>query len=103
MVRVELDGAVAVVTVENPPVNALADAVLEELEAAAARLEAETGVRAVVLTGSGDKAFLAGADLREFERMLETGEGIEAHTALTRRALSRWERLPQLAATGPQH
>jgi enoyl-CoA hydratase/carnithine racemase len=95
VVRVERDGAVAVVTVDNPPVNAIGDPTLEGLEAAGEELRADASVRAVVLTGAGDKAFLAGADLEEFGRMLETGEGIDRHTAATRRVLGLWESLPQ--------
>ena len=100
-VRVDREGAVAVVTVDNPPVNALADSVIEALDAAAATLEGDEGVRAVVLTGAGEKAFLAGADLDEFAERLSQGEGIDAHVAATRRALGRWESLPQpvVAAT----
>ena len=94
-VRVDREGAVAVVTVDNPPVNALADHVIEALDAAAVELAGDGDVRAVVLTGTGEKAFLAGADLEEFAARLESGEGIEEHAAATRRALGRWETLPQ--------
>jgi enoyl-CoA hydratase/carnithine racemase len=95
LVRVDREGAVAVVTVDNPPVNALADSVIEALDAAAAALAGDEAVRAVVLTGAGEKAFLAGADLDEFAERLSLGEGIDAHVAATRRALRRWESLPQ--------
>jgi enoyl-CoA hydratase/carnithine racemase len=94
-VRVDREGAVAVVTVDNPPVNALADHVIEALDAAAVELAGDADVRAVVLTGTGEKAFLAGADLEEFAARLATGEGIDEHAAATRRALGRWEALPQ--------
>jgi enoyl-CoA hydratase/carnithine racemase len=94
-VRLEREGAVALVTVENPPVNALADEVIDALEAVAIELAADAEVRAVVLTGAGEKAFLAGADLDEFAELLASGEGIEAHTAATGRTLGLWETLPQ--------
>lgn len=94
-VRIERDRAVAIVTVDNPPVNALADEVIDALEAAGRELAADDDVRAVVLTGAGEKAFLAGADLEEFAARLETGEGIEAHAKATRRCLEVWETLPQ--------
>ena len=93
--HVHREGAVAVVTVDNPPVNALADRVIEALDEAAVGLAADEGVRAVVLTGAGEKAFLAGADLDEFAERLAHGGGIEAHAAATRRVLGRWEALPQ--------
>ena len=94
-VRVEVTDGVAVVTVDNPPVNALGDEVLEALGDAAAELAAASDVRAVVLAGTGDKAFMAGADLAEFQALL-AGEGsIEAHVALSRRALDTLQALPQ--------
>jgi len=95
VVRVEVAGGVAVVTVDNPPVNAIGEPTLEGLEEAARRIAGDDEVRAVVLTGAGEKAFMAGADLREFERMLEEGQGIDEHTAATRRIFGLWERLPQ--------
>ena len=63
---VERDGAVAVVTVNRPAVlNALNAATLGELNRVAAELGGDAEVRAVVLTGAGEKAFVAGADIRE--------------------------------------
>jgi enoyl-CoA hydratase len=63
---VERDGAVAVLTVARPAVlNALNNETIAELERAVSALSADDGVRVVVLTGAGDKAFIAGADIRE--------------------------------------
>lgn len=63
---VERDGAVAVLTVTRPAVlNALNNRTITELEGAVSRLAADDGVRVVILTGAGDKAFIAGADIRE--------------------------------------
>ena len=94
-VRIERDGAVAVVTVDNPPVNALGNAVLAELADAAEQLGADNGVRAVVLTGGGQKAFMAGADLDEFRRLLDGDGSIEEHVGYSSRALTALESLPQ--------
>jgi enoyl-CoA hydratase len=70
-VSTERDGAVAIVTIDNPPMNALSAALLEELEAEVDRLDADTGVRAIVLRGGGERAFVAGADIKEFPAMRE--------------------------------
>jgi enoyl-CoA hydratase/carnithine racemase len=94
-VRVETADGVAVVTVDNPPVNTLADAVLEQLGTTATKLGADVRVRAVVLTGAGDKAFMAGADLAEFQRLLDGEGSIEDHVAASRRALGLVEAIPQ--------
>ena len=59
------DGDVAVVTMSNPPVNALGHAMREGLLAVFTALLAEPAVKAVVLTGSA-RAFSGGADINEF-------------------------------------
>jgi enoyl-CoA hydratase len=62
----ERDGAVAIVTINRPQVlNALNDRVLSELSETIDALAADAGVRAVILTGAGEKAFVAGADINE--------------------------------------
>jgi enoyl-CoA hydratase/carnithine racemase len=94
-VRVEIDGPVAVVTVDNPPVNALGNELLEALGLAARDLATNDGVRAVVLTGTGEKAFMAGADLDEFRGFLGTDGAIEEHVEISRRALDALVGLPQ--------
>jgi enoyl-CoA hydratase len=68
----EIDGAVAVVTIDHPPVNALSAPLLEELEAELARLDADDAVRAIVLEGAGERAFVAGADISEFPTLRES-------------------------------
>jgi enoyl-CoA hydratase/carnithine racemase len=94
-VRIERDGAVAVITVDNPPVNALGNAVLDALAGAAEQLGADDGVRAVVLTGAGVKAFMAGADLDEFRRLLDGDGSIAEHVGYSSRALGALASLPQ--------
>jgi enoyl-CoA hydratase len=70
-VSTEQDGYVAVVTIDHPPVNALSAPLLEELEAEVERLDADDGVRAIVLKGAGERAFVAGADISEFPSLRE--------------------------------
>jgi 3-hydroxyacyl-CoA dehydrogenase len=59
------EGAILVVTVDNPPVNALGVAVRQGLAAAMDAAQADDGIAGVLLVGAG-KAFIAGADIREF-------------------------------------
>jgi enoyl-CoA hydratase len=60
------DGAVAVVTLNRPKVlNALNNQTLAELASCMAGLKADDSVRAVILTGAGEKSFVAGADINE--------------------------------------
>jgi len=63
--RCERAGAVVTVTLDRPEVlHALNAAMFDELEAVFAELAADTGVRVVLLTGAGERAFAAGADIR---------------------------------------
>lgn len=95
LVRVDAADGVAVVVVDNPPVNALKNEVVDALTHAAERLRGDGDVRAVVLTGAGDKAFVAGADLEEFSQALGDSVWIEDHIGRTRRMLDAWDGLPQ--------
>src|SRR5947208_15719681 len=62
----ERDGAVAIVTVNRPKVlNALNAPTLDELRRAALDLKHDEGVRVVIVTGAGEKSFIAGADINE--------------------------------------
>jgi enoyl-CoA hydratase len=70
-IQVEVDGHVALVTIDNPPVNALSAALLDELSAELARLDADEEVRAIVVRGAGERAFVAGADIKEFPALRE--------------------------------
>jgi len=70
----ERDGAVAVVTVNRPKVlNALNSATVDELRRAMLELKADDSVRAIVLTGAGEKSFVAGADINELAVQTPTG------------------------------
>ena len=62
----ERDGAVASITINRPKVlNALNTQTLDELRRAILELKQDAGVRVVILTGAGEKAFVAGADINE--------------------------------------
>ncbi len=64
-VAYERQGDIAVLRIQNPPVNALSQAVRAGLMAQMDRAEADSGVRAVLILGEG-RAFIAGADITEF-------------------------------------
>jgi len=62
----ECDGAVAIVTINRPTVlNALNSQTIDELRRVILELKADDEIRAIVLTGSGEKSFVAGADINE--------------------------------------
>lgn len=62
-------GDVAVVAIDNPPVNAIGPGVPEAIEAAIHAAEADPHVRAIVIMGAG-ATFIAGADIREFGKIV---------------------------------
>lgn len=64
---ISIEDGVATVTLNRPPVNPLNSALFRELGEAAKELEADSAVRAVIITGSGQKAFAAGADISEMK------------------------------------
>ena len=75
-ISTERHEAVALVTIDNPPMNALASALLDELEAEIETLDTDDDVRVIVLRGGGERAFVAGADIKEFPTLRESaGEG----------------------------
>jgi len=69
-ILVEQQGAVTLITLNRPQaLNALNAQVLDDLISAFSAFEADPGQRCAVVTGSGDKAFAAGADIREMSQM----------------------------------
>ena len=67
-IQVDLAAPLATVTVNRPKVlNALNDQTIAELDTAFASLEQDSSIHVVLLTGSGEKAFIAGADINELK------------------------------------
>lgn len=59
------DVRIATVTISNPPVNALSERLLDELETTLTHIARRADIRAVVIAGQGSRAFVAGADVRQ--------------------------------------
>ena len=75
-IKVERDGAIVLLTIENPPVNALSAALLDELGGELEGLDADPTARVIVIRGAGERAFVAGADIKEFPQLREApGDG----------------------------
>jgi len=73
IVTIQRDEPIAVITLNRPDVlNAINAAMLDELEGALVGFRRDDGVRVVVLTGAGDKAFAAGADIAELAAQTAT-------------------------------
>jgi enoyl-CoA hydratase len=92
--RLEREGARATLTLNRPQaLNALNDEVLRELATVVGALSAQPSLRAVVITGSGEKAFAAGADIREMASM-----GPDAAVAHARRGQRLMDEIAALPA-----
>lgn len=64
-VKCEVEDGIGIITIDNPPVNALSNQVLSEISETFDEVEKDDRVAVVILTGAGDKAFVAGADIGE--------------------------------------
>src|SRR5271157_2090782 len=72
LVRVSKDNDVSVITIDNPPVNALSPGVAEGVLAAIDEMNGDPAVKAAVVIGAG-RTFVAGADIKEFGKMTSGG------------------------------
>ncbi|MCP5151487.1 MAG: enoyl-CoA hydratase/isomerase family protein [Ectothiorhodospiraceae bacterium] len=93
---VEREGAVGWITFNNPARhNAMSMAMWEGLEAAVTRYTEDPEVRVIALRGAGGKAFVAGADISEFESLGDRGHSMVDYERLAERASSALERTPK--------
>src|SRR5918999_365354 len=93
-----LEGGVAKLTLNNPPLNLVTLEMTQRLIEALEDLEEDGSVRAVVVTGAGDRAFCAGSDVREFADVRD--RVVEKKLARENQAFSGFEALsrPVIAA-----
>ncbi len=74
-VHYETRGAIALMTIDNPPVNPLSSGVRQGLHDGITKALADDSIAAIVLTGAG-RAFIAGADISEFGSAASEGAGL---------------------------
>jgi len=73
-VHVRIEDRIASVTIDHPRVNALSDTVLDQLDAALEEIMADEEVKVVIITGAGQSAFVAGADIKRLAAFATTGD-----------------------------
>ena len=74
----EQEGNIAIVTINNPPANALSNVVAQQIYECFKEIETVDDIRAVVLAGAGEKFFMAGADISQFPELLKSRSGFVA-------------------------
>ncbi len=76
LVTTQIEDAIATITINHPPANALSLAVMQQLDAAVTALTADPAVKVMVLTGAGS-VFVAGADIRDVAQISSAARGRE--------------------------
>ncbi len=93
-VDLERDGAIATITVNRPEaLNAFNAAQLDALLARVAEVAADAAIRAIIITGAGERAFIAGADIKAMQTIAPLEA--RAFAALGQRVCAAIERAPQ--------
>ena len=80
-----------VVTLDRPPANAISETLVQELNAAVSSVRDDESVRAVIITGAGDRIFCAGADLGS----AFSGGNVDTFIQFGNRVLRKIERFPK--------
>jgi enoyl-CoA hydratase/carnithine racemase len=95
LVLSRVEDGVALVTLNNPPLNLVTLELTRQLNATVSDLAVNPDVRVMVLTGSGDKAFCAGSDIKEFPEMMAAGAVVPKKLALENEVWSRVDTFPK--------
>lgn len=95
VVQCTIEDGVALVTLNNPPLNVVTLTMTRELNALLKRLAADANVRVLVLTGSGDRAFCAGSDISEFPEMMKAGTVLPKKLAFENETYSAVDDFPK--------
>ncbi len=76
-IKISIEEDIATITIDRPPVNALSTETMQELDSAIDELNANQSVKAIVITGAGSYAFVAGADVTEIAKITTPQVGKE--------------------------
>ncbi len=68
-VKTKIEDQIAVVTLDNPPVNILTSSIMKELDETFAQLDKDDKVKVIIFTTAGTNAFIAGADIKEIAQI----------------------------------
>jgi enoyl-CoA hydratase len=71
LVKWECEEGVATLIISNGPLNLISSSVLAEFSSCVDEIQADSSVRVIVVAGAGDRAFMAGGDIKEFPQMMQ--------------------------------
>jgi enoyl-CoA hydratase len=95
LVHYEVANAVATLTLDNPPLNIVSLEVTRQLAEHLDAIADDHRVRAVIVTGSGSRAFCAGSDISEFVDMMEPGQVVDKKLRRQNEVFQRLANLPK--------
>lgn len=96
LVRLEVNNGIAVVTIDNPPMNVLSGQVTKELGEIFTEISENSDVIVAILRGEGSRAFMAGADIKEFPSWLEMSkEEVKSMNMESHKVLNFIDNLPK--------
>lgn len=94
-VHLDIFGAVGVIVLNNPPLNVVTLELTRELDAALDAIAANDSVGALVVTGSGERAFCAGSDITEFADMMQPGQVVPKKLGRQNVVFSKLDNFPK--------
>jgi enoyl-CoA hydratase/carnithine racemase len=72
-VKISIEERIAVLTIDHPPANAFSEQTVADLSTAFDQVAANPEVKAIIITGAGQFAFVAGADINEIKQQIDAG------------------------------
>ncbi len=94
-VRIELDGPVAILTLDHPPLNTITGEIIAALDEHLDRIARDASIRAVVVAAAGERAFCVGSDIRAFEELIRAGQLVSGKLRQENDVFSRLAHLPR--------
>lgn len=95
LIRYDVQGPIATIALDNPPLNVFNLAMAPALDRALDRAEADPAVRALIVTATGERAFCAGSDIEEFDQLMEPGAVIPKKLGRQYEVFSRLDAFPR--------
>ena len=101
LILVERHGAIAKLVINNPPMNIVTVGLIRQFSALLDQLAEDDGVRVVVLTGTGQRSFCAGSDVKEMHTITGRGAMVEQKLVNENRVYSQLDDFPKPTIAAP--